>query len=53
MVDEEDILIARLKSRITIGTSSASEYVAYPPVTHEELVDAERRVGFALPPFRL
>jgi hypothetical protein len=45
MVDKEDKLIELLKSQVVIGTPSvASEYIAYPPVTHEELEHAERHI---------
>ena len=50
MRDKEDLLIERLKSYVTIGAPSvSSECIAYPPVTDEELEDAERKIGFRLP----
>lgn len=50
MIDKENMLIERLKFHATIGTPSvSSECIVYPPVTYEELEDAERKIGFMLP----
>lgn len=52
---DEDTLIERLKEQVRIGTSPSDEYnivkqYANPPVTMADLIAAEAKLGFALPP---
>lgn len=48
--NKEDELVERLKAKITGSLSSTSHAPLPPPVTREELDEAERSLGFALPP---